>query len=137
MKYTGSPLIEYKGEQRTLANWCKYLGVSYKVVWLRLKRGEPLEKAFRNRPRGRLYELNGKSQTVKQWAKELGIKENALYERLKDGWPLEKALTEAKHPNAIRLTHNGETLTLREWAKRTKITHHALYMRVVKLGWDF
>lgn len=39
-------LIEYKGEIRTLAEWCRELGIGYSKTELRLKRGWGIDEAF-------------------------------------------------------------------------------------------
>lgn len=43
---TNSFKIEYKGEIKTLRDWCKLFNLSYKGVWYRVKNGWGLEKAF-------------------------------------------------------------------------------------------
>lgn len=39
-------VIEYKGKTKTLAEWCKVLGVNSASAWHRLKNGKPLDIVF-------------------------------------------------------------------------------------------
>ena len=39
-------VVEYQGESRILMDWAKTLKLNYQALWIRLKKGWPVEKAF-------------------------------------------------------------------------------------------
>ena len=88
--------IEYKGETRTLAQWCEVFGLERNVVAMRIYRDNiPFEEAIKKGNRvKRLLTYKGKTQSIAEWTKELGFKKNTLDNRLnKLGWTVEKALS--------------------------------------------
>lgn len=38
--------VEYNGESRTVSEWASILGIEYRTLWMRLRRGWSVEKAF-------------------------------------------------------------------------------------------
>lgn len=89
-------LISYKGETRTLAQWCEVFGLERNVVAMRIYRDNiPFEEAIKKGNRvKRLLTYKGKTQSIAEWTKELGFKKNTLDNRLnKLGWTVEKALS--------------------------------------------
>ena len=88
--------IKYKGETRTLAQWCEVFGLERNVVAMRIYRDNiPFEEAIKKGNRvKRLLTYKGKTQSISEWTKELGFKKNTLDNRLnKLGWTVEKALS--------------------------------------------
>lgn len=88
--------IEYKGETRTLAQWCEVFGLERNVVAMRIYRDNiPFEEAIKKGNRvKRLLTYKGKTQSIAEWTRELGFKKNTLDNRLnKLGWTVEKALS--------------------------------------------
>lgn len=88
--------IKYKGETRTLAQWCEVFGLERNVVAMRIYRDNiPFEEAIKKGNRvKRLLTYKGKTQSISEWTKELGFKKSTLDNRLnKLGWTVEKALS--------------------------------------------
>ena len=89
-------LIAYKGEKRTLAQWCEMFGLDYSVVYMRLYRNHSsFEEAIKKGNKvERKLTFKGKTQSMSEWTRELGFKKNTLYNRLnKLGWTVERALS--------------------------------------------
>ena len=42
--------IEYKGETKTLSEWCEKLNLKYSTIYMRLNRGWNIDKAFSKKP---------------------------------------------------------------------------------------
>lgn len=88
--------IKYKGETRTLAQWCEVFGLERNVVAMRIYRDNiPFEESIKKGNRvKRLLTYKGKTQSISEWTKELGFKKSTLDNRLnKLGWTVEKALS--------------------------------------------
>ena len=76
--------IEYKGETKTLTEWCEYLGLNYYTVQKRLKNGWNVEKAFE--------EKSQQENSFSEICRQHNINAVTVYSRVKSGWTLEKAL---------------------------------------------
>ena len=88
--------ISYKGETRTLTEWCEVFGLDRNIVAMRIYRDNiPFEEAIKKGNRvKRLLTYKGKTQSIAEWTRELGFKKNTLDNRLnKLGWTVEKALS--------------------------------------------
>ena len=90
-------VITYKGETKTLAEWCEVLDLDYDVIEHRLSRSNwNAEKAFNTRKNAYIImiDYNGKSQSLYKWSKELKIPYNTLYSRFVEmGWSVEKTFS--------------------------------------------
>lgn len=88
--------IKYKGENLTIKEWSKKLGISEHLIRSRMFSSEDPEFILKvgkhKTSRERLIEYNGKIQNIKEWAEELGIKDETLRGRLNRGWSVERAL---------------------------------------------
>ena len=84
-------LVEFRGETRTLAQWCTALQLNYRTTITRLESGWSVEKAFTQKPDkkqiGKLFEYGGLSLTLTQWSKHIGVGVTTLAYRLKKGMP--------------------------------------------------
>lgn len=79
-------MVEYKGETKSLVDWCEELGLPYYTIQKRIKKGmdpkDALEKPVRSA-----------KDSIASKCRERGIKPQVVYDRvLKLGWDLEKAL---------------------------------------------
>ena len=93
-------LITYKGQTKTLAQWCDELKLDYNYIYKRIyQRNWSAEKAFETKGNAKYRNItyNGKTQTLTKWCAEYGLKFATLSIRLKKGWSVERALTEGVH----------------------------------------
>lgn len=85
-------LVTYKGETKTLSQWCEELKLNYFRMRNRicLYHWSP-EKAFETTysANERLITYNGKRQSVVQWCNELNLSIHAVRNRLRRGWSVE------------------------------------------------
>lgn len=86
-------LITYKGETKTLVQWCEELNFDYRLAHHRLHRNWSVEKTFETKVNKGLplITYKGKTQTVKQWCRELNLKYSTVYDRLSKNWTTEEA----------------------------------------------
>lgn len=103
-------MVTFRGETKTLVEWCEILNVSYSMICTRISNGMTPEKALlepickrQQRKRfkgidgrltGRILEHDGLRMTIPEWAEHKGIEVGTLYARLHKGWSVEKALEE-------------------------------------------
>lgn len=87
----------HDGETKILKDWCRDLGLTYRVVHRRIyDRGQTFGQAIQPiipRPKNQLVTFRGESHTINEWAEQLGLSRNAIRQRLKYGWTIERALT--------------------------------------------
>ena len=76
--------IEYKGETKTISEWCEHLGLNYYTVQKRLKNGWSVQRALEEKP----MTENSFSKICRQH--NIGVA--TAYSRIKAGWNLEEAL---------------------------------------------
>lgn len=88
--------IEYMGETKTLAEWCRELNLNYYTVQKRLKKGWSVERAFK--------EKSQQENSFSKLCEEHGINPITAYDRInKLGWTMEDALnipTQGRGANA-------------------------------------
>lgn len=100
-------LIEYNGKCMNIAQWANYLGISYKMLSERIRRGWSTERALttenvksngfnfgefikneniKNDNSNIVYiTANGKTMSISEWAKELNVGKSTLFARLRAG----------------------------------------------------
>ena len=89
-------VISYNGEEKTLDEWAKMLGIKYEILRERIfNYGWSIEKAFSTQPKPRLIEFNGQSKDLNGWAEYLNIPLSVLYDRIYvRKWAVEKAFNQ-------------------------------------------
>ncbi len=95
--------ITYKGETKCVSEWARIFHMTYKLLWTRLSRGWPIEKALTQKPDGDICAVrsdatpitfNGITDTIYRWSLRIGIPHNTLRQRLCCcKWSIEEALT--------------------------------------------
>lgn len=95
------PKYEFNGEEHSISEWARILGVSRELLRDRITRlGWSVEKAFSTprvpdglRENNVMLNYNGETHPIGTWEKILGFKPEVIRKRIKNGWPIEKALT--------------------------------------------
>lgn len=133
-------VIQWQGREWSLYQISQEVGIAYDVLYMRYKRGWPVERLIEREAKpyeGNLLTFNGKTQSQEAWATEIGISKSALTWRIKAGWSLEKALGvsdgrkgENNRSHRISVTHNGITRTLMEWCQHLDIDYNTVVKRV-------
>jgi hypothetical protein len=118
-------MLALNGETKSIADWARSAGISYKVLYQRLARGGSLEQALAPRKA---------TPSLRQWARTYGINLCTIVYRMRKGMSLEQALTapDGRKRNAKKLTHDGITLTVRQWSDRTGIPANTIHGRLRK-----
>lgn len=76
--------IMYKGELKTVAEWCRTLNLNYNSVKTRLRLGFTPEEALTAKSyKEKCIKHNGKEQNITEWCKELGLDRNKIYSYLR------------------------------------------------------
>lgn len=134
-------LITYKGETKTLTEWCEIYGISGTTVNERLKRYWSIEKAFETPTEGQniQYTYKGESKTMSEWASIYDLPYDIVKARLNQyHWPIEEVLNtpigESKRHNRM-ITYKSITKSLPEWSKEYNITCKTLWRRLFELKW--
>ena len=89
--------ITYKGETKTLSQWCRQYNINITTFSDRLKSGMSIEEAFEKpviKSGGHiLYDLNGETKLLSEWCKIYNINyETAWKKSKKKGYSIEKIL---------------------------------------------
>lgn len=88
--------ITYKGETKTLTQWCKEYNINIVTLSDRLKSGLSFEDALKKpviKSGGKiLYTLNGKTKLLSEWCKIYNINYQTAWEKSKKGYSIEKIL---------------------------------------------
>jgi hypothetical protein len=116
-------MLTLNGETKSIADWARCASLSYKTLYQRLAKGEPLEKALA--PRKTATSLN-------QWARQYGISPCTIIYRMRKGMSLKQALAapDGRKRNATTLTYDGLTLSVRQWSERTGIPVNTIHGRL-------
>lgn len=97
-----SVLVTYKGEAKTLPQWCEELNLDYKTVRQRINKLHwSVEKAFETKgnPRINYVTYKGRTQSIAQWCKELNLNFWLVRKRIESGWSVEKTFeTPSRRP---------------------------------------
>ncbi len=120
---------------KTIAQWSDETGLSYAVIYRRLKiENLSLEEAIRPLDRrGKAPQVyNGK--TLSQWSAESGINTTTLNERIKRGMSIEEAVSQPVQVSRRRgREYDGRTID--EWAETWNISPAKIRYRL-KQGWS-
>lgn len=88
--------ITYKGETKTLTQWCKEYNINIVTLSDRLKSGLSFEEALKKpviKSGGKiLYTLNGKTKLLSEWCKIYNINYHTAWGKSKKGYSIEKIL---------------------------------------------
>jgi len=118
IKIVRKKLIEYKGEQKTLPQWCRQLDLDYQRVYLRIRfRGWTAEEAF---------------ETPIKRTKRFGMSYRSAEGRIpKEKTPRRVPMEERKH----LIEYKGEKKPLAEWCRLLNLRYHRMYSRMKGYGW--
>lgn len=127
------------GEDRSMKDAARRVGVSYNTFRQRLRRGWTLEQAGEEVPpparKGRIWHAFGKGKTLKEWAAETGLTESILRNRLKRGMNMEQAIEKGnKRSSGYEVLYNGEAISLNQLAVKTGLTYGVLKYRIKVQG---
>jgi predicted DNA-binding transcriptional regulator AlpA len=130
---------QFRGQWLSVAEIAELTGINPRVIYARIKRGQPVDEA--RKKRGRLYSYKGQMMTAKQVAKITGLSMSGVYLRacgnriLDDEELREQRQRYAEpHPGAVMLTYRGKTQNLTAWAHELGISVSTLHARLVS-GW--
>lgn len=94
---TANRFITYKGETKTLTEWCEIYNINIVTLSDRLKTGMTFEEAVSKpvyKSGGFLtYTINGETKMITDWCKIYNISYVTVYNRIKRNWDIFKALT--------------------------------------------
>lgn len=103
---TNSVRLQFRGETKTLSEWCDELDLPRPAVEARISRGWTIEKALTKKVEtpsktgARFITFRGKTQRLAEWAREVGIHEATIATRIDNlGWSIQAALTTPKQTN--------------------------------------
>jgi lambda repressor-like predicted transcriptional regulator len=119
-------MLTLNGETKSIAEWARSAGLSYKLLYQRLARGASLEQA--------LAPSKTKGSSLRQLARRYGVNPRTIIDRMRRGMSLEQALTapDGRKRNAKTLTCDGLTLSVRQWSERTGIPVNTIHGRLRK-----
>ncbi len=130
---------EYKGEIKTLSEWCNLLNLKYPVIEQRLRvAGMNVEKAFEQSLQQRvLYTHNGKTANLGQWCRELRLNYATIDRRIRIlGMSFETAISFVPSNSDTYFTIGGVTKSLKKWCKERNIKISTVINRLYK-SWSF
>lgn len=89
--------IAFNGEEKTIEEWARTIGISKKSLASRLRNGWPLEKALTTgstdpKTKMRMLEYNDITKSLPEWARQFGMTPQTLRNRLNRGMSVEEAL---------------------------------------------
>ena len=92
-------MLTAHGETRSVTEWARLKGLTYKALSNRLDRGWSPERAvdtpMRQKARsGRRIKVGGDALTVAEWSERNGIPRRTIANRLAAGWDPVRAVTE-------------------------------------------
>ena len=134
-------MLTAHGEARSVSEWARFKGLTYKTLTGRLDRGWSAERAVdtpqnahKGHPRRTYACPDGVERTIREMADMASVSEAAMRMRLRNGWSVERALTE---PSVTRdpLDIDGESLTLAEWTRRSGVPCSVVVSRL-RQGWN-
>ena len=88
--------ITYKGETKTLSQWCRKYNIGKTTLSDRLKSGMSIEEAL-NKPviksGGKLlFTLNGETKLLSEWCQKYNINYQTAWKKIRKGYDIKKAL---------------------------------------------
>ena len=88
--------ITYKGETKTLSQWCRKYDINIVTLSDRLKTGMPFEEALTKpviKGGGHLfYTINNETKLLSEWCKIYNMNYQTVWKKIKNGKSIEKAL---------------------------------------------
>ena len=90
---TNNLVLNYRGQNLTLAQIANITGTNYSSINNRLRRGMSIEDAT-SIPFQEQITFNGVTKSVKEYARATGMTYHQLKKRLMRGWSVERALTQ-------------------------------------------
>jgi hypothetical protein len=128
--------IEVDGQQRSLAELAKAVGITANGLWSRLKHGWSVADAITvprclRHGKGVLVpvQIGGRTQTILEWSRESGTPARIILLRIhQEGW----TPTEAVFGKGLDV--KGRKQTLIEWSRETGTAAHVIRSRL-KRGW--
>lgn len=88
------------GKTQSVGEWAKELGIDFRKIHDRLRRGWTVEQALSGKlyhgPGSNLLTLGEKTQNIAEWSREIGLTENTIKDRLKLGMAVEEVLSPMK-----------------------------------------
>lgn len=152
--YSRNVLVEYKGETKTLKDWCDQFGLNYGTTRARLKIYEYTpEEAFNkgymerkhdpyNYSKAIILEVDGVKKPFSVWCKELNLNPKKIYPRIsKLGWTHKQALGLEERPyekpickNTYQVLFKGELVPLHRLAKKYGVPTRTARYRIENKG---
>ena len=91
-----SNYVTLNGECKTVADWCRELGLNHKQIRARILRGWSAIDALKE-PRGArrnntIVTYKGATQRLEDLCKDLQLNKRRVAQRLRQGWPIERAI---------------------------------------------
>jgi predicted DNA-binding transcriptional regulator AlpA len=129
----------FRGAWLSVAEIAELTGINSKVIYARIKRGQPVDEARKKQPR--LYSFKDQLMTAKQVAEITGLSVSGVYLRACGDRILDdKELREQReryaepHPLSVMLTYRGKKQNMTAWAHELGIGVSTLHARLM-LGW--
>ncbi|MGA2435602.1 MAG: hypothetical protein ABSG25_09985 [Bryobacteraceae bacterium] len=94
------PLIEFRGERRSAAEWGELEGLPGTVITGRMRLGWSADLAITTRYAPHVsmtVEFHGRRLTIAELAAAAGVDRKGLLWRIRAGWPLEQAISHQDH----------------------------------------
>lgn len=89
-----SIFIKYKGEKKTLIEWCEILDINFKRARNRYYSGWKVKDILETPVmKTKLISYNGEERTLPEWCNKLGVKYDSIRGRIRVGWSYERALS--------------------------------------------
>jgi hypothetical protein len=148
-------LLDYNGEQVTIAELSRKTGVPDHILRERSRKGITGDALIApvSKPQPKTLTFSGQTHTYSEWSTLTGINAATIDYRIKKGWTVEEALgflarnrpkrkfksnrkpITGQKEKATLYEHDGKALTLREWSRLTGIPNNTLFVRIKRHGW--
>ena len=120
--------ITFRGETKTLVQWCKDLNLSYSSTYKKYKRGLSTVEIFKQpkKDKGKRLLYDGKIFTIKELCKKYNLNTERTYWRLRNGWEIKDVVEEPnqhkyptrKNKNSFRSNEKQRMKKIKENNKR-------------------
>lgn len=128
----------YKGETRTLSDWCRIFNLDYKNIRQRIYKGMLFEVAISlgKMSKNDVLTFDGVSKTIFEWCSAIGVSSLCFKRRIYQGWTIEEALSPIAGKqityNAWNDAKPAETMSLREWCELLEMDIDAVSLRILR-----
>jgi hypothetical protein len=140
---TAARTYTHNGLTLTVKEWAQQLGLRQETIYLRLRRGRPLDQTLSRaklpiHPNARTYTHNGLTLTLREWSEHLGVSIHALQYRLNSGYSFEAVFSQSRpaNHNCRMIEFNGETRSASDWCRLKGIDRSTFHNRIEVLGWS-